>query len=98
MAKQKPDTATHEPSIYGLHGGALKKVNDDVEKLSDEFHAHRVNMAEAIGALDAKVSNGLTTRMESMDKRMWAFAGGFIIVLGGMIWSAIMIAQRLPPP
>ena len=92
MAKGNPDNIAPNPVaiLCRIHEGALSKVNDDVEALRKDFNEHRVEMAEKMGELDAKVSNGLTDRVASIDRRMWAFGGGILVIIGGMVAQVVI--------
>ena len=60
---------------------ALGIVEKRIDGLDEKCDKH----AEAIAKLTAIVTNGLTGRIEAMDKRWWAVAGGMLVLAAGMI-------------
>ena len=53
-----------------------------------------VEIKSKIASLTAKVTNGLTDRVEAMDKRLWGIAGMTIIQLIGLVFLLVVIVLK----
>ncbi len=80
----------NQTSPDGNHRG-IDYVVDMVEKRLDKLDAKSDKHSEDIAFLTAIVRNGLTHKIEVMDRRWWAVAGGILLLAVGMVANILLI-------
>ncbi len=79
----------NQTSPDGTHHG-IDYVIDMVEKRLDKLDAKSDKHSEDIATLTAIVQNGLSHKIETMDRRWWAVAGGIILIAAGTVVNILL--------
>lgn len=69
---------------------AMDRIADVATTRADKADAERKELATSITKLTTIVTNGLSHKVEAMDKRMWAVVGFSLVTLIGMLVEIIL--------
>jgi len=77
--------------MWRLHcGEEFRMMHEKLDKLEHGWQSNRFD----IGKLDAVISNGLTKKVDVIERRMWAVAGTTIVTLGGVIIQLVFFVLK----
>lgn len=89
-SREKPDTANGclADNMYQLHcSGAFEALGVRMDR-SDELQRKQIELTAELKGI---VRNGLKSRVDAIDRRMWAVAGATVLELVGII--VILVTQ-----